>query len=385
MKAPIKARGKGIWTFVVELPRDANGRRRQKRYTFHGTKGAAENERSRIVHEVTSGAYLDTRNITVGDYLDWWLESCIKPTVASRTYEGYAMIVERHLKPALGRTRLAKLNPMHVQQYETKALQEGRIGSKTALSKRTVLHHHRVLHVALGHAVKTGMAVRNPLDAVQPPRPERRAMQTLDATEVHKLFAAAEGTRLYAPLQISVATGMRRGELLGLHWRDVDLAAGTLAVRWSLQTVKGETEPVLKAPKSGHSRTVTLPQAAVAVLSAHRKNQAAEKLLHGKDYQDTDLVFCKEGGRPWKPNAFTGLWDRFKRKQGLSIRFHDLRHTYASLMLGEGVHPKVVQEALGHSTIAITMDLYSHVTPNLQGQAAEKLDTLLWGPETASS
>ena len=178
---------------------------------------------------------------------------------------------------------------------------------------------------------------------------------------------------------------MRRGELLGLHWRDVDLEAGKLAVRWSLQTVKGEREPVLKAPKSGHSRTVTLPQAAVAVLSAHRKNQAAEKLLHGKDYQDSDLVFCEEDGRPWKPNAFTGLWDRFKRKQGLDIRFHDLRHTYATLMLGEGIHPKVVQEALGHSTIAITMDLYSHVTPNLQGEAAEKLDTLLWGSERASS
>jgi integrase len=149
--------------------------------------------------------------------------------------------------------------------------------------------------------------------------------------------------------------------------------------------VKDETEPILKAPKSGHSRTVTLPHAAIEGLNRHRKNQAAEKLLHGKDYKDGDLVFCEEDGRPWKPNAFTGHWDRFKRKQGLDIRWHDLRHTYATLLLGQGVHPKVVQEALGHSTIAITMDLYSHVSPNLQEEAAQKLDALLWGSQEASS
>lgn len=385
MKAPIKARGKGVWTCVVDLPRDANGKRRQRRHTFHGTKGDAENERSRIVHEVTSGAFVDSKRITVGEYLDWWLESCVKPRVAPRTFEGYEMIVKRHLEPALGRIRLTKLNPLHVQEYEAKALLEGRVGTRTALSKQTVLHHHRVLHAALEHAVKAGVTIRNPLDAVEPPKPERRSMTTLDVTEVGNLLAAAVGTRLLAPLHISIATGMRRGELLGLHWRDIDLAGRKLAVRWSLQTLKDETGPILKAPKSGHSRTVTLPQAAVAALIVHKKNQAAEKLLHGKDYQDNDLVFCEEDGRPWKPNAFTGHWDRFKRKQGLDIRWHDLRHTYATLLLGQGVHPKVVQEALGHSTIAITMDLYSHVTPNLQEEAAQKLDALLWGSQKASS
>jgi integrase len=216
------------------LPRDANGKRRQRRYTFRGTKGDAENERSRIVHEVTSGAFVDSKKITVGEYLDWWLESCIKPRVAPRTFEGYEMIVKRHLKPALGRIRLTKLSPLHVQEYEARALLEGRVGSKAALSKQTVLHHHRVLHAALEFAVKTGVTIRNPLDAVEPPRPERRSMTTLDAAEVGKLLAAAVGTRLHAPLQLAVATGMRRGELLGLHWRDIDFATGKLAVRWSL-------------------------------------------------------------------------------------------------------------------------------------------------------
>ena len=385
MKAPIKPRGKNTWTFLVELPRNAEGKRRQKRHTFHGTKREAENERARIVHEVTSGAYVDVKKMTVGEYLDWWLESCVKPKVAPRTAEGYKMIVEQHLKPALGSIRLARLSPVHVQEYESKALREGRVGTKTALSQQTVLHHHRVLHTALRHAVRTGLAIRNPLDAVDAPKPQRKAMKTLNIEQVGALLAAAEGTRLLAPLQLGIATGMRRGELLGLHWSDVDLEAGQLAVRWSLQTLKGEPEPTLKAPKSGRSRTITLPKWAVEGLTRHKKNQAAEKLLHGKDYQSHDLVFCEEDGRPWKPNAFTGVWDRFKRQHGIDIRFHDLRHSCATLLLSQGVHPKVVQEMMGHSTIAITMDLYSHVSPNLQEEAAEKLDALLRGPQKASS
>jgi integrase len=242
-----------------------------------------------------------------------------------------------------------------------------------------------VLHTALANAVRQGLIMRNPLDVVDPPKPRRTAIRTLSAEEVTAMLAAAQGTRLLVPLKLAVATGMRRGELLGLHWSDVDLEAGKLSVRWSLQSVKGQDEPILKAPKSGQSRTLTLPQVAVDALKKHRRDQAAEKLLHGKDYQDDDLVFCEEDGKPWKPNAFTGIWDRFKVKQGLQIRFHDLRHTCATLLLGRGVHPKVVQEMLGHSTIAITMDLYSHVAPNLQEEAARKLDALLGGSQKVSS
>jgi integrase len=391
MKAPIKARGKDTWTFVVELERDAEGDRKRKRVTFHGTRREAEAEHARIVHEVMSGVYVDAKKTTVGEYLDWWLESCVKPKTAPRTHEGYKMIVEQHLKPALGSIRLARLSAMHVQQYESGMLKGGRVERRKdppkdetvprvrTLSAQTVLHHHRVLNTALRQAVKKGILLRNPLEAVEPPKPQRRQMQTLPGEQVAGLLAAAEGSRLHAPLQLAVATGMRRGELLGLHWRDADLDAGKLGVRCSLQTLKGEPEPIIKSPKSGKSRTISLPAFAVDALKKHRADQAADKLLQGRDYQDNDLVFCEEDGQPWKPNAFSGLWDRFRAKHGIPYRFHDLRHTCATLMLEAGVHPKVVQEMLGHSTIAITMDLYSHVSPNLQEEAALKLDAILQG------
>jgi integrase len=236
-----------------------------------------------------------------------------------------------------------------------------------------------VLHTALRQAVRKGLLLHNPLDAVEPPKPQRQQMQTLTSGQVGELVKLAEGTRLLVPLQVAVATGMRRGELLGLHWRDVDLDAGKLSVRCSLQTVKNEPEPILKSPKSGRNRTITLPAYAVAALRRHSADQAADKLLHGKDYLDNDLVFCEEDGRPWKPNAFSGIWERFRASHALPYRFHDLRHTCATLMLEGGIHPKVVQEMLGHSTIAITMDLYSHVSPNLQEEAAQRLDTILRG------
>ena len=391
MKAPIKSRGKGVWTFTVELPRDAEGKRKRKRVTFHGTRREVEAEHARVVNEVESGVYVDAKKTTVGEYLDWWLESCVKPKTAPRTHEGYETIVELHLKPALGSIRLARLSAMHVQQYESQALKSGRIERcteppedddpprKRTLSAQTVLHHHRVLNTALRQAVKQGILLRNPLEAVEPPKPQRRQMQTLPGEQVAGLLEAAEGNRLHAPLQLAIATGMRRGELLGLHWRDVDLDAGKLGVRCSLQTLKDEPDAIIKSPKSGKSRTISLPAFAIEALKKHRADQAADKLLHGRDYQDSDLVFCEENGQPWKPNAFSGLWERFRAKHGIPYRFHDLRHTCATLMLEAGVHPKVVQEMLGHSTIAITMDLYSHVSPNLQEEAALKLDAILQG------
>ncbi len=189
------------------------------------------------------------------------------------------------------------------------------------------------------------------------------------------MLEAATSTRIYYPLLVAVATGLRRGELLGLRWADVDVATGTLKIRQSLQRAGGEL--VFKAPKSSKERVVKVPATLCEALRKHHAEQAAAKLERGPKYLDEDLVFPATDGSRWNPNAFTGQWDRFKRKHKFECRWHDLRHTQATWLLTLGVHPKVVQERLGHSTIAITMDLYSHVTPHLQDEAAGKLDETL--------
>jgi integrase len=314
--------------------------------------------------------------------------------VSPKTIVRYQQIVRLHLSPALGGVLLPKLTSLHVQSYYAKALKSGRIQRKratpkkkrrsrakpepqpTGLSPMTVLHHHRVLSEALKQAVRWNLVIRNVCDAVQPPKPAREPMRTLDAKEVHGLLAKAEGTRLHLPILLAVHTGMRRGELLALRWRNIDLDAKTLSCIESLQWVNGAA--LFKGPKTQRGRRVVmLSETAVTALRRHHKDQTAARLLQGKNYRDQDLVFAGERGEPWNPESFASSWQRFIGKTDYKVRFHDLRHTCATLLLGQGVHPKVVSEMLGHSTVAITLDTYSHVLPSMQEDAVQRLEAAL--------
>ncbi len=271
---------------------------------------------------------------------------------------------------------LAKLHPLHIQSHYTEAIQNGRLDGKGGLSARTVLHHHRILHEALKQAVKWQLLARNPADAVEPPRPAYKEVSAIDEETVARLLDALAGHRLHAPVLLALSTGMRRGEILGLKWRSVGLDDGTLVVRESLSQTKEGV--VFKAPKSGKGRTVALPPLAVTVLRAHKVEQAKERLLLGPVYANHDLVFAREDGQPWPPSSFTSAFQAFIRRSTLPhMSFHTLRHTHATLLLKRGIHPKVVSERLGHAKVGITLDIYSHVLPGMQEEAAQQIDAVL--------
>lgn len=372
----IKRRSPGSWTLWYELPRTSDGKRRQKTVTVHGSKRDAERELRKIEHGLDTGLYAESTSITLQDYLGRWLEHA-KTSVSARTYQGYESIARVHLVPALGRLRLVKLNPLDIEGFYQGLLLDGRTDGKGGLSPTSIRHVHTLLHRALAQAVAWRMLTTNPSDFVTPPRVERQEMLVLDEPQTALLLEYARPTRLYVPILLSVTTGMRRGEVLGLRWEDIELDQSKLAVRRSLEQVKDGLNS--KSPKNGRARVVHLPQLTVAALRHQRIEQAERRLQLGPDYHDEGLMCPRKNGQPWPPNLLSrNFCDFIKRHPNLpQIRFHDLRHTYATLALAKAIHPKVVSEALGHSTIAITLDLYSHVLPSLAAEAAAIFDDIL--------
>jgi integrase len=280
--------------------------------------------------------------------------------------------------PYIGQVKLAKLSPMHIQGAYAEALKSGRKNGKGGLSSRTVLHYHRILSQALKQAVKWQILPRNPADAVEPPRPKHKEMLALDEDQTAILINHANGTALYMPILLAVTTGMRRGEVLALRWSDVDLDSGILSVTRTLEKSRyGGLN--FKQPKIQKGRrTISLPALAVDALRQHRVEQAELILRLGAGWNEGGLVCMKDAGDPINPNTLTSGFASFIRKADLpKIRFHDLRHTHATHLLKAGVHPKVAQERLGHATIAVTLDLYSHVMPGMQEDAAMKVDRVL--------
>ena len=374
MKGHIRKRGKSSWELVVDMGRDARGVRRQKFHTVRGTKRDAQRRLNEILHELDTGTYVEPQNMTVAEFLAKWLVH-IETKVARKTCSRYAEICQRHLVPALGHLQLTKVQPLHIQEMYALALKAGRLDGKGGLSAQTVVHHHRVLREALGRAVKWRLLTRNPADAVDPPRPKTREMRALDEVETADLLRAAEGTRLYLPVLVAVTTGLRRGELLALRWRDIE--GDILRVNRAVEQIKGHTS--FKEPKtSGAKRNIALPSITVEALRRHRAQQNKERLMLGLAYQDNGFVFCQPDGTLWLPDRFTAAFRRLQAKANIGgVRLHDLRHTHATQLLRQGIHPKIVSERLGHSSVGITLDTYSHVLPGMQAEAARKLDAAL--------
>jgi integrase len=372
----IKRRSPGTWTLWYELPHGPNGRRRQKTLTVKGTKKDAQRELRRIEYELQNGLRVEPSNLTLEAYLNQWLVTA-QNTVSRKTYQEYEGILIKHVIPRLGQTRLSSLSPLNIEGYYQQLLKSGRLDGKGGLSAQTVLHHHRLLHRALRQAVAWRLISANPVDAVTSPRVEKKEMTVLTEQETVLLLEYARPTRLYIPILLATTTGMRRGEILGLKWEDIDLTNSTLAVRRSLEQVKDGLH--FKPPKSGKARVVNLPQITVEGLRRYRIEQAERRLQLGPEFHDRGLICFRPDGSPWPPsNLSKCFWELVQRHPDLPrIHFHSLRHGYATLSLGRGVHPKIVSEGLGHSGIAITLDLYSHAVPALRSEAASIFDTIL--------
>lgn len=379
MPGSIFRRSKGSWTVVIDLGRDpATGKRRQLSRSIKGAKREAEELLVTLLHQRATGIDAPPGRLTVAAYLERWLTDYVEPNTAPKTARTYKDIVRRHLTPAMGSMNLGNLRPQHIQAYYSRALQSGRLNGKGGLSPRSVLRHHQVVHTALRHAVKWQVLSRNPADAVEPPRAARYEVSAPPAYSVQRLLVVAGQTPYTALIHTAVMTGLRQGELLGLRWSDIDFDAGILQVRQVCQWLPGQgfTFPQPKTAKS--RRAVALGPDTVRVLRQHKARKAEERLARGADYQDHDLAFTTPQGRPIDASNLRRAWKRIARQSELpALRFHDLRHACASLMLAKGVHPKVVSERLGHSGVGITLDTYSHVLPGIQAEAAGTLERLL--------
>jgi integrase len=306
---------------------------------------------------------------TTGTYLAEWLKGA-RGTLRPRTWTRYEQYVRLHAE-LLASVPLARLTPQNLRRLYAERQAAG-------CSSTSVHHLHAVLHRALEQATRDGEIPRNVASLVTPPQIAHHEMQTLSPVQTRALLEAIVTNRLEAVYVVAVTTGMRQGEILALKWADVDLERGSLRVVATLQRTKAEGF-VFAPPKTAHSRRqVALTQAAIAALRRHRTRQIEERLAVAAVWEDRDLVFCDQVGGPLDGTCVTAAFRTLLRRAGLPrLRFHDLRHTAATLMLGQGVHQKIVSEMLGHATVAITLDLYSHVTPTMQRTAAAELDAVL--------
>ncbi len=347
----------------------------KRRYVSGSTKEGARKALREGRTNSDAGLVFDAGKLTLGDYLDRWLADSVRDTVRQRTYERYESIVRVHLIPSIGRVKLKALTPAHVRALYRERLDSG-------LAARTVLHLHRTLSKALKQATDDGLIPRNAAGPVKPPRPRREEIRPLNREQVRVLFAAASerqgkaGDRLEALYVVAVTAGLRRGELLGLKWEDVDLEAGMIQVRRTLSEPKGGY--IFEAPKSGKGRQIRLARKAATALREHRKRQLAERMEHAGLWQDHGLVFPSTVGTPLSGGNLTRAFKAMLKRAVLpEIRFHDLRHTCATLLLRQGVNPKYVQDLLGHDDISLTLNVYSHVLPDMGDAAAGAMDDAL--------
>lgn len=366
------------WYAIVDYPRHPNGRRNRREIALGAmSKTAAKKRRAAIVAEIETGAAVVPTRTTFGDYLtNDWLQAQ-RQRVAPKTYERWDEIVRTRLIPRLGHIALKSLveRDLIAAYCDWSSGKEGR-----ALKPRTVLHVHRAVYHALKRAVKLRLVARNVAENVgdELPRIEHHEMTTLTEDQVVCLESAARGTELEVPILVAVDLGARRGEVLALRWSDVDLDARRIVIRRSLEQTK-EHGLRFKEPKSGKVRVNALSDHTAIALRRHRAKQNEKRLILGPAFTDGDLVFPKPDGCPWNPDnfgkSFAGL---VAKAPGVpKVRFHDLRHTSATILLGQGVATKVVSERLGHSTTALTTDTYQHVIVGMDEDAAAKAGHVL--------
>jgi integrase len=345
------------------------GGKRQRRYVYGRTRREVQDKLTALRRAHDDGLPVGPEKQTLGAYLQQWVETSLRPTVPPKTYASYAQIIRLYIVPDLGHIPLAKIRPHELQAWMNKR-------SASGLSPRTVGYAYAALSQALGQAQKWGMVPRNVATLVSPPRRPRREAKFLTPEQARVFLESIRGDRLEGLYTVSMLLGLRPGEALGLLWSAIDLEAGTLAVRVSLQRIEGKLQlDELKTVRS--RRTIPLPAVALAALRAHRTRQLEERLAAGELWEEHGLVFTNPRGRPLLEDNVAEHFHQALARAGLpDMRYYDLRHTCASLLLAQGMHMRVVMEILGHSQIAMTMNTYSHVTAQLERDAANQMDAL---------
>ncbi|MGI6308449.1 MAG: tyrosine-type recombinase/integrase [Dethiobacteria bacterium] len=375
----ITKRKDGRWQGSVLVGYDLETGKPKRKYFYGRTRKEVQEKVNGATVEVQTGTYREPSKLTVAEWFTTWLNDYMKLSLRPTTWESYRYQVEGHIIPALGHLKLAQLQTAHIQRLYNDKLNSGRLdGKEGGLSPKSVRYIHTVIHSALEQAKKEGMIMINPSDAVRLPKLEQKEIKYLDTTEVATFLATAKESKHFAAFYLALNTGMRRGELLGLRWKDIDFIVKQLTVNQGLVRISGKGL-VFQEPKTKLSnRVISLPPAAVQVLKEHKKQQNENRLMAGGAYNsDLDLVFANELGEPICPRAFTRVFERLIKKVGLDVTFHGLRHTFATIALEQGVNVKTIQETLGHHSSAFTMDVYSSVTAKMKREAADKVGDLL--------
>jgi len=378
MKGHTAQRGK-TWTYWVDADRDEAGKRKQITKGGFPTEREARKALNLLMVDLDRGTHVETTKQTVAAFMREWLPSS-KGRVKPSTWATYRSLTEKQIIPALGGIALQSLTPARLNSFYADLLDHGRLHGKgtRTLSPRTVGHIHATLRLALSEAVRWQLLARNPADQASPPRKQKPSLVTWNAEEARTFLASVRDDRLFAAYALSLTTGLRRGELLGFAWRDVDLDAGWLNVRQTIVSV--DFKVLVSTPKTqAGRRSIAVDSGTVEILRDHRIRQLKERHELGIGaVKPDDLVFSNLAGEPLHPALFSDAFNRrVKRAEVPRIRLHDVRHTYATLSLAMGVSPKVVAERLGHSSVAITLDLYSHSVPSLQQDAAAKVAALI--------
>lgn len=380
MRGHIVKRFKDSYSIVIGLGRDtATGKYKQHFESVKGTKKDAEKRLNELLHQLSNGVFVKPGKLTIQDYLEQWLEDYCKPNLSPDTTETYRIMCHAHINPAIGQIPLTSLKSQEIQHLESQKLLSGRHDGKGGLSNRSVQYIHATLNKALKMAVKAGLLMRNPVDGVTPPKVKRHEFKTLSEDDINILLQVLKNSEYYPLFFTDLFSGMRRSELLALFWKDIDLLGMTASVNRTIKVLKGG-EIVYRPPKTaGSRRLIALTPANCIVLRDHRAEQDKLRQSLGlPPSSDDDLVFSHYDGSPYLPDTVTHVWMMLVKRNGLAgIRLHDIRHSHASIMLKKGVHPKIVQERLGHSSIRTTLDTYSHVAPGLQAAAAARFDDIL--------
>lgn len=371
----------GNWRAQVTIGRDAATGRLIRKSITGKTRQEVSRKMTDLLSKVQAGNYIEPSSMTVEQWFGDWLEGR-RPHIEEKTYKGHELMIRRHIVPTFGKVRLADLRTRDVQKLINQKMESG-------LSVRTVKYIYTTLNQGFKQAIRERIVTFNPMEAVELPKLRRKEMEILTPQEMASFLEAAKESKHYAAFVLELATGLRRGELLALRWGNIDFKKGTLAVKEQLVRADDGLifKSYLKTQKS--RRTINLPESVLAVLKAHKKqqsiHQAKLKLKLGNDafkeyYQDNDLLFCAEDGKPIDPDSFGRHFKALLKKAGVKqIRFHDLRHSFATMALEAGIPVKTVQEMLGHTTSAMVMEVYSHVTPAMQKEAAKKIGQVLGG------
>ena len=367
MRGHLRKRGDRSWSVVVDIGHDpGTGKRRQKWIAVHGAKRDAEKRLAEVIRDLDAATFVEPSRLSLSGYLDQWMQDYVATSVRPRTARGYGAIVRR-LQGSLGNVRLTELNPQHVQRYYSGLLSEG-------LSAQTILHHHRVLSQTIGQAVRWDMLSRNVLDRVTPPKRTKPELRTLTASEVQHLLRSTEGTEFHVAIHLAIHTGLRRSELCGLIWSDVDLGARSLRVVRTMVSLRGDAAHQ-DEPKSRRSRRMVAFGIETAELLEERRAS-----LSASGSVESARVCARRDGHEMLPDAVSRGFKEIAERCGITgARFNDRRHTHASLLLASGVPVHVVQARMGHESIQTTVDIYGHVLPASDVEAGQVLERHLAG------